>query len=199
MNGCPPQPQRTVLPHTLFTNDHQPGPPSIAWSYTRHETCTARTACTAIVSAHSEPPYGHNRCQAPAKILAPSTPRTNQRPHTSHASYRSSCRACGCATPPPPQAPPSNTETCAATSGTIPLRLCVRRDFRPSPTKGARRPKLRRGLRGPGSSRWGYPACAAFARATPTAVVATPSAGVLPCGPAPRRPTFDEVDVQTRR
>ncbi len=36
---------------------------------------------------------------------------------------------------------PSNTETCAATSGTIPLRLCVRRDFRPSPSKGARRPK----------------------------------------------------------
>lgn len=37
--------------------------------------------------------------------------------------------ACGCATLPPPQATPSNTETCAATSGTIPLRLCVRRDL----------------------------------------------------------------------
>ena len=33
----------------------------------------------------------------------------------------------GCAPPPPTQAPPSNTETCAGTSGTLPLRLCVGR------------------------------------------------------------------------
>ncbi len=101
-------------------------------------------------------------------------------------------------TPPPPQAPPRTTETCAATSGTIPLRLCVRRDLSPSPTKGDQRPELRRGLRGPDSPRWGNPACAAFARATPTAVVATRSAGVLPCAPAPPPPASDEVDGQTR-
>jgi hypothetical protein len=29
--------------------------------------------------------------------------------------------------PPPPQAPPSNTETCAGASDTLPLRLCVGR------------------------------------------------------------------------
>ena len=38
----------------------------------------------------------------------------------------------------------------------------------------------------------GNPACAAFARLTPTALVAKRSDGVLPCGPAPRRPPSDE-------
>jgi hypothetical protein len=47
---------------------------------------------TSIALTYSEPPYGHNLCQAPAKILSASTPRTNQRLHTSHASCRSSCR-----------------------------------------------------------------------------------------------------------
>jgi hypothetical protein len=100
--------------------------------------------------------------------------------------------------PPPPQAAQSNTDTYAAASGTIPLRLCVRRGVRQSPTKGARRPKPRRGLRGRGCPQWGNPACSAFARATPTALVAKRSAGVIPCGPAPRSPAYTKDDAHTQ-
>ena len=71
----------------------------------------------------------------------------------------------------------SRTETYAGTSGTLPLRLYVGRRLGPRWTLGARRPKPRRGLRGRGCPRWGNAACAAFARETPTALVAKQSAG----------------------
>ena len=49
MNGCLPQPQRTALPHTLCTHDHQPGLPSIAWSYTTSPVLMTQT-CTGDVA-----------------------------------------------------------------------------------------------------------------------------------------------------
>jgi hypothetical protein len=93
----------------------------------------------------------------------------------------------------------SRTETYAGTSSTLPLRLYVGRRLGPRWTLGVGRPKPRRGLRGSGLPRRGNPACAAFARETPTALVAKRSAGVIPCGPAPRRPAFTKHDARTRR
>ncbi len=93
------------------------------------------------------------------------------------------------------------------------LRLYVGRCLGPRQTKGARRPKQRRGLLGCSCPRgnpacavfaWANPAFVVFAQATPTFAWATPtasvakrSAGVLPCGPAPRCPVLDGVDAQT--
>ena len=54
-------------------------------------------------------------------------PKGVRRPKPSHV--EAAVGSYGCATPPPPLAAQSNTETCAATSGTIPLRLCIRREL----------------------------------------------------------------------
>ena len=98
---------------------------------------------------------------------------------------------------PPPHQPHTDTRTCAAASGTIPLRLCKGPRLRPRQTFRARRPKLDRCLCGRSCRRWRNQACAAFPRATPTARVAKRSAGVLPCGPASHSPALDDASVNT--
>jgi hypothetical protein len=65
--------------------------------------------------------------------------------------------------------------------------------------QGRPTPKAAPGLAGRGCPRWGNPACAAFERETPTALVAKRSAVVIPCGPAPRRPAYTKHDARTRR
>ena len=91
----------------------------------------------------------------------------------------------------------TKTRTCAAASGTIPVRLCKGPRLGPRWTFGARRPKLDRCLCGHSCNRWRNPVCAAFPPGTPTARVAKQSADVLPCGPAPHHPTLDDASVNT--
>ena len=88
---------------------------------------------------------------------------------------------------PPPHQPHTDTKTCAAASGTIPLRLCKGPCLGSSWKWGAQRPKLDRCLCGRSCHRWRNQACAAFPRATPVARCADRSGRVLPCGPALHR------------
>ena len=89
-----------------------------------------------------------------------STPTSS--PASARAAVEAAVDARGCASPPPPQTPQSNTETCAGALGTLPLRLYVGHCLRGRQRQRVRRPRLR----GRGSHQWGTPACNDFARAT---------------------------------
>lgn len=131
--------------------------------------------------SHASCQLEHREAKSHASSAASIVPsRVSCRPHMPPVEAAVDARRC--APLPPPRAAQRIAETCAAASGTIPLRLCKGPRHRPRQTFGARRPMLDRCLCGRSCHRWRNPACAAFPRATPAARVANRSGRVLRAG-----------------